>query len=167
MVTIHGTCVLVGTWNGGHGNGGSGGNNRGEEPIGVLLRGPSGSGKSDLALRMIDAGARLVADDRVELRVDRDRLMATAPAALAGLLEVRGVGIVPMPAAPEAEVGLVVDLVPRDAVERLPEEESADLLDRAVPRLALCPFDASTPAKLRLAAAAARAGSLGKIPDLP
>ncbi|UKJ77280.1 HPr kinase/phosphorylase [Azospirillum brasilense] len=171
MVTIHGTCVLVGTWNDGQGNGGSGGirsgGDRGETPVGVLLRGPSGSGKSDLALRMIDAGALLVADDQVELRVDQDRLMATAPAALAGLLEVRGVGIMPLPAAAEAEVGLVVDLVPRDAVERLPMEEAADLLDRAVPRLALCPFDASAPAKLKLAAAAARAGSLGKVPNLP
>ncbi|KAA0678926.1 HPr kinase/phosphorylase [Azospirillum brasilense] len=168
MVTIHGTCVLVGTWNDGHGNGGiRGGDHRGGTPVGVLLRGPSGSGKSDLALRMIDAGALLVADDRVELRVDRGRLMATAPAALAGLLEVRGVGIMPVPTATEAEVGLVVDLVPRDAVERLPGEEAADLLDRTVPRLALCPFDASTPAKLKLAAGAARAGSLGKVPDLP
>ncbi|MBK3801178.1 aldolase [Azospirillum brasilense] len=163
MATIHGTCVLVGPWNGGHGNGG----NRGETPIGVLLRGPSGSGKSDLALRMIDAGALLVADDRVELRVEDGRVMATAPAALAGLLEVRGVGIMPMPAAAEAEITLVVDLVPRGAVERLPEKETADLLDRAVPRLALCPFDASAPAKLKLAAAAARAGSLGKVPNLP
>ncbi|QCO17558.1 aldolase (plasmid) [Azospirillum brasilense] len=163
MATIHGTCVLVGTWNGGLGNGGD----RDGTSVGVLLRGPSGSGKSDLALRMIDAGALLVADDRVELRVDDGRVMATAPAALAGLLEVRGVGIVPVPAATEAEIGLVVDLVPRGAVERLPEEETADLLDRTVPRLALCPFDASAPAKLKLAAGAARAGSLGKAPELP
>ncbi|ALJ38726.1 aldolase [Azospirillum sp. Sp 7] len=145
----------------------SGSGDRSETPVGVLLRGPSGSGKSDLALRMIDAGALLVADDRVELRVDRGRLMARAPAALAGLLEVRGVGIMPMPTVTEVEIRLVVDLVPRDAVERLPEEEAAELLDRPVPRLALCPFDASTPAKLKLAATAARAGSLGKVPDLP
>ncbi|CAO3453643.1 HPr kinase/phosphorylase [Azospirillum argentinense] len=163
MATIHGTCVLVGPWDGGQEKGG----NRGEAPVGVLLRGPSGSGKSDLALRMIDAGALLVADDRVELRVDDGRVMATAPAALAGLLEVRGVGIMPVPAATQAEIALVVDLVPRDAVERLPEEDTIDLLDRAVPRLALCPFDASAPAKLKLAAAAARSGSLGKVPNLP
>ncbi|WP_353860006.1 HPr kinase/phosphatase C-terminal domain-containing protein [Azospirillum formosense] len=163
MATIHGTCVLVGPWKDGHGTGG----NRGGTPVGVLLRGPSGSGKSDLALRMIDAGALLVADDRVELRVDDGRVMATAPAALAGLLEVRGVGIMPMPTAAEAEIGLVVDLVPRAAVERLPGEETAALLDRPLPRLALCPFDASAPAKLKLAAGAARAGSLGKVPDLP
>lgn len=170
MATIHGTCVLVGTWDGGNGDGGNGdgdAGNRSEASVGVLLRGPSGSGKSDLALRMIDAGALLVADDRVELRVDQGRLMARAPAALAGLLEVRGVGLMPMPAVAEAEVGLVVDLVPREAVERLPDEEAAELLGRAVPRLALYPFDASTPAKLKLAATAARAGFLGKVPDLP
>ncbi|MCW2242631.1 HPr kinase/phosphorylase [Azospirillum canadense] len=145
MVTIHGTCVLI-------------------SGIGVLLRGRSGSGKSDLALRLVDGGARLVADDQVELRMVHGRLMATAPAALAGLLEARGVGILPVPTADGAEVGLVVDLVPRDRVERLPEPETALLLDRPVPRLSLCAFDASTPAKLRLAAAAAQAGTLGVIP---
>lgn len=148
MVTIHGTCVLV-------------------SGIGVLLRGASGSGKSDLALRLIDGGARLIADDRVELRMEQGRLMATAPAALAGLLEVRGVGIMPVPTAADAEVGLVVDLVTRDKVERLPDCETTPLLDKAVPRLALCPFDASTPAKLRLAASAVRAGTLGEVPALP
>lgn len=148
MVTIHGTCVLV-------------------SGIGVLLRGPSGSGKSDLALRMIDGGALLIADDQVELRMDQGRLMATAPAALAGLLEARGVGIMPVSTAAEAEVGLMVDLVPRDRVERLPEPETATLLGRPVPRLTLCAFDASTPAKLRLAAVAARAGTLGEVPARP
>lgn len=148
MVTIHGTCVLV-------------------SGIGVLLRGASGSGKSDLALRLIDGGARLIADDRVELRMEQGRLMATAPAALAGLLEVRGVGIMPVPTVPGAEIGLVVDLVPRGEVERLPDVETTPLLDTAVPRLALHPFDASTPAKLRLAVSAVRAGTLGEVPALP
>ncbi|MBP2316217.1 HPr kinase/phosphorylase [Azospirillum soli] len=148
MVTIHGTCVLV-------------------SGIGVLLRGASGSGKSDVALRLIDGGAQLIADDGVELRMVQGRLMATAPAALAGLLEVRGVGILAVPTAPEAEVRLVVDLVPRGEVERLPDPETATLLEKAVPRLALHPFDASTTAKLRFAAAAARAGTLGEIPSPP
>lgn len=148
MASIHGTCILV-------------------SGTGVVLRGASGSGKSDLALRLIDAGDRLIADDRVELRVERGDVVATAPAALAGLLEVRGVGILPVPSVPGAVVGLIVDLVPRDHVERLPEPEVADLLGVAVPRLALHSFDASAPAKLRLAAAAARAGTLGKAPACP
>lgn len=145
MVTIHGTCVLV-------------------SGIGVLLRGGSGSGKSDLALRLIDGGARLIADDRVELRMEHGRLMAAAPEALAGLLEVRGVGILAVSSAGEAEVGLAVDLVPGDRVERLPDPDTLRLLDAAVPRLALAAFDASTPAKLRLAAAAARTGALWEVP---
>lgn len=148
MVTIHGTCVLL-------------------SGIGLLLRGRSGSGKSDLALRLIDGGARLIADDRVELWMEDGRLMAKAPQALAGLLEVRGVGILPVPAAPEAPVGLVVDLVERDRVERLPHAETATLLEAAPPRLALAPFDASAPAKLRLAAEAVRAGRLGEVPSFP
>jgi len=148
MVTIHGTCVLVGG-------------------IGVLLRGPSGGGKSDVAVRLIDDGALLVADDRVELRMEQGRLMATAPAPIAGLIEVRGIGILPVPTAPAAEIRLVVDLVSADRVERLPEPETVTLMDRAVPHLALSPFDASTPAKLRLAAAAVAAGRLGEVPPPP
>lgn len=148
MVTIHGTCVLVGG-------------------TGVLLRGPSGAGKSDVALRLIDGGALLVADDRVELRMVDGRLMASAPAVLAGLLEVRGLGIVRLPCEGSAEVGLVVDLVSVGAVERLPDAAWATLLDVRLPRLALHPFEASAAAKLRLAATAARTHTLGQVPVRP
>src|SRR5437588_5560986 len=79
---------------------------------GVLLRGPSGSGKSDLALRLIDAGARLVADDQTELRRDGDAIIARAPPTIAGMIEVRGLGIVRIEALPAAPVALLVDLVP-------------------------------------------------------
>ena len=79
-------------------------------------------------------------------------------------IEVRGVGIIPVPTAEAAEIRLVVDLVPAERVERLPEPETVTLMDRAVPHLALSPFDASTPAKLRLAAAAVAAGRLGDEP---
>lgn len=148
MVTIYGTCVLIGG-------------------IGVLLRGPSGGGKSDVAVRLIDDGALLVADDQVQVRMDQGRLMATAPAPLAGLIEVRGIGILPVPTAATAEIRLVVDLVAADRVERLPEPETVTLMDRVLPHLALSPFDASTPAKLRLAAAAVAAGRLGAVPPPP
>src|SRR5260221_4447713 len=87
--------------------------------IGVLLRGPSGSGKSDLALRLIDAGARLVADDRTDLTVDGGRLVASAPATIAGKLEIRGIGIVTMANVARSPVGLAVDLVATVDVERL------------------------------------------------
>jgi HPr kinase/phosphorylase len=146
MVTMHGTCVLI-------------------SGIGVLLRGDPGSGKSDVALRLIDGGARLVADDQVILRAENGRLIASAPASLAGLLEVRGVGIMPVPSVPTAEVGLLVDLVRQDQVERLPDAACEQVLSIPIPRLALSPFDAATPAKLRLAATAARAGTLGEVPS--
>ena len=117
----------------------------------VLLRGPSGCGKSDLALRLIDAGACLVADDQTELSRRGDALFANAPATIAGLIEVRGLGIVRVEAAPAAPVALVVDLVPPDRVERLPEGRTETLLGIALPLIALAPFEASAAAKLRLA----------------
>jgi serine kinase of HPr protein (carbohydrate metabolism regulator) len=120
----------------------------------VLLRGASGAGKSDLGFRLIDRGFDLVADDRVDLRRIAGRLVATAPASLRGLIELRGIGIVPMAAVRDAaEVAFVVDLVPRAAVERLPEPDGVTYLGVTVPRLALDPFDAATPAKLAFALA--------------
>lgn len=117
----------------------------------VLIRGPSGSGKSDLALRLIDSGAALVADDQTALAAEGGRLFATVPEAIAGLIEVRGVGILRLPHCPRAPLALVVDLVPSEQVERLPEPSSAVLLGVAVPRLAMAAFEASAAAKVRLA----------------
>ncbi len=118
---------------------------------GILLRGPSGSGKSDLALRLIDEGARLVADDQTELERVGAGLEMRAPATLAGRMEVRGLGIVGLPTIAAAPLRLVVDLVAPDAVERLPEPEFCTLLAVRVPLLRLAPFAASATAKLRLA----------------
>src|SRR3954454_10030977 len=86
----------------------------------VLLRGPSGSGKSDLALRLIEAGARLVADDQSEVWRQGDALLVRAPSTIAGLIEVRGLGILRLDALAEAPVGLVADLMAADRIERLP-----------------------------------------------
>lgn len=122
----------------------------------VLLRGPSGAGKSDLAARLIEAGARLVADDQTRLTRQGRRLMAACPKTLAGLLEVRGVGIVklrPSQLVARAPVALLVDLVPPQRIERLPEPAHESLLGVALPVLALAPFEASASAKLRLALA--------------
>ena len=132
MLLAHATCVEI-------------------ERRAVLLRGPSGSGKSDLALRLIDAGARLVADDQVELAARDGTLWARAPAALAGRLEVRGLGIRRMAYRDRSAVGLLVDLVAADAVPRLPEPESETIEGIVLPRLKLAPFEASAAAKLRLA----------------
>lgn len=129
---VHGTCVAVGG-------------------RGVLLRGRSGAGKSDLALRMIADGARLVADDQVVVRVAARRLIASAPDALRGLLEVRGIGIVPMKTISRAPLSLVVDLVAADAVPRLPDPSSVRIAGIDVPAIALSPFEPSAVLKVRLA----------------
>jgi len=121
----------------------------------VLLRGPSGAGKSDLALRLIEGGGRLVADDQVLLAAEAGRLVARAPAPIAGELEVRGLGIVPVATVADARVLLVADLVGPEAVERLPAPAEETILGIAVARVALAAFEASAPAKLRLALARA------------
>lgn len=120
----------------------------------VLLRGPSGAGKSDLAARLIEAGGRLVADDQTALTRQGRRLIAACPQTLAGLLEVRGVGIVKLgrgQLVARAPVALLIDLVPPQRVERLPEPARESLLGVMLPVLALTPFEASASAKLRLA----------------
>jgi len=132
MIRVHGTSVAL-------------------AGDGVLLRGPSGSGKSDLALRLIDQGARLVADDQTELQGDRNGISMRAPSPIAGRMEVRGLGILHVPSVAVAPLRLVVDLVPPGSTERLPEPRVCELLGCAVPLLALVPFEASATAKLRLA----------------
>ena len=129
----------------------------------VLLRGPSGAGKSDLALRLIDTGARLVADDQVELRRAGEHVLITAPAETAGLMEVRGVGILRVEWLAEAALAMCVDLVPSAEVERLPEFRCEDVLGLAVPSIGLSAFEASAAAKLRFALRAFSAHSVPAI----
>jgi serine kinase of HPr protein (carbohydrate metabolism regulator) len=120
----------------------------------VLLRGPSGSGKSDLALRLIEAGGRLVADDQTHLARRGRSLFASPPAALAGMIEARGVGIVRLARnqlQARAAVALLVDLVPSERIDRLPEPQTETLLDITLPRLDLAPFEHSAVQKLWLA----------------
>jgi serine kinase of HPr protein (carbohydrate metabolism regulator) len=126
---------------------------------GVLLLGRSGSGKSDIALRLIAAGARLVSDDRTILFVEGNRLFARAPANLRGLIEARGVGVVRLPAAAKARVALAVTL--ERPKSRLPEPEfytPPPGLPVRIPLIRLAPFEASTPAKIVLAVAAFERG---------
>jgi len=115
---------------------------------GVLITGPSGSGKSDLALRLIDRGALLVADDQVELVVRDGRLHAAAPATIRGRIEVRGIGIVEVEAVP-APIALIVDL---DTIpERMPDPRCRQLEGIDIPVIAMSPFDASAAIKVELA----------------
>lgn len=118
------------------------------EGKGVLLRGPPGAGKSDLALRAIEAGARLVADDLVALDLRGDRVWAGALPRADGRLEVRGVGIVRLPALDGVELVLLADLA---GPERLPEPDFETVLGRPVRRIRLAPFEISAAIKLRLA----------------
>jgi serine kinase of HPr protein (carbohydrate metabolism regulator) len=144
---IHGTCVALGR-------------------SAALLRGPSGSGKSDLALRFLFLSRRgpaaleaptLVADDQVRLSCDGGRIMVRSPDSIRGRIEVRGVGIVEVKAVAEAELALVVDLVAAREVDRLPEAEATTrLLGVDVPLIHLTPWEASAPIKLAIALARAR-----------
>lgn len=119
----------------------------------VLLRGPSGSGKSDLALRLIARGWHLVADDRCNVRAEGGRLWVSAPPVLYGLIEARGVGIVRLPARARARVALLADLMPAARVPRLPKPAVRRILGVPIPRVALDAFAASAPEKLALALA--------------
>ena len=130
---IHASCVAIGA-------------------KGVLLLGPSGAGKSDLALRLIDDGAQLVADDRTILFIDKGALWAKPPASIRGLIEIRGVGIVKMPARARVKIALVVKLAKEGM--RLPVHRpwKAPLKGAAqVPQITLDAHYASTPAKIRAA----------------
>ncbi|MBX9863360.1 MAG: HPr kinase/phosphatase C-terminal domain-containing protein [Hyphomicrobium sp.] len=127
----------------------------------VLIRGPSGAGKSDLALRCIAAGpviglprVELLSDDQVWLTRNGRGIIAVPPPAIAGKIEVRGLGIVEVPYCSAASVALAIDLVPPDLVPRMPLEKlTTELLGAAVPLLRLAPFEASAPLKVILALA--------------
>ena len=118
---------------------------------GLIIRGPSGAGKSDLALRLIDRGARLVADDRVDLLVSDNGVIARAPEILAGLLEVRGLGILRVPVLEATVVRLVVKLVNHKNVPRLSDRRMTNLIGMDVPTVTLDPFETSAVPKVRLA----------------
>jgi hypothetical protein len=135
---IHASCVAIGT-------------------AGVLLLGKSGAGKSDLALRLIDEGAVLVADDRTILFGRNGLLQARAPASIRGLLEIRGLGIVTLKSRANVKVSLVVRLGQEDErlpVHRLYRPPPALSLRAAPPEIALNGRFASTPARIRAALAA-------------
>ena len=116
----------------------------------VLLTGPSGSGKSDLALRLLDRGFTLVSDDQTLVRRDGDRLIASAPGTIDGKLEVRGIGIVEMEAVGDVPVALLVELT--SEIERLPDVQSERaILGVPVPLVSIDTMTASAPSKVSLA----------------
>jgi len=141
-ILLHGTCVSVGG-------------------AGVLILGEPGAGKSSLALRLIDEPGygisgvllrgELVADDQVVVTREPDRLMASAPAALRGKLEIRGLGIVSLATPLSAALALVVKLQDHPAIDRLPDSRSFDILGLALPLVEIDAKMASSPARIRAA----------------
>src|SRR5438034_3654427 len=143
-ILIHGTCLAVGE-------------------VGVLLLGPPGSGKSDLALRLIDQPGlgisgeikrtRLVADDQVVVRRKDEVLVASAPLVIAGKFEIRGLGLVAVTHAGDAMLGLAVRLTPLADIERLPDLSVSryEMLGGAIPLVQVDPNQASAPARVRAA----------------
>lgn len=146
---IHASCISIGSH-------------------GVLLLGPSGSGKSDLTLRLMSKGAMLVADDQVVLTRDEHHLLiASVDDSIRGLLEVRGVGLVRYPIAANIPVRLAVQLVERQEVEHIPSPASYKQLEVNIPLISLHGYDASTPEKIYAALHAMRRNNLhtGFMPD--
>ncbi len=132
MENIHATCVEI-------------------DGLGVMLRGVPGSGKSDLALRLIDEGARLVSDDYAHVENSDGKLVATAPDSIRGLIEVRGIGVIRLDHVVRVNLALLVDLVEADQIERLPDQGHEPILGVDLRRITLFPFEPSATAKVRIA----------------
>jgi HPr kinase/phosphorylase len=132
MERIHGTCVAI--------NG-----------DGVLFRGPPGSGKSDLALRIIDSGGQLIADDQTIITRMGDRIITSSPASIRHKIEVRGIGIMTFSAKKEAPLTLILDMLPPVNIERIPQVRFCDYLDVKIPVLGISPFENSATTKVKLA----------------
>ena len=114
--------------------------------IAVLLQGAPGSGKSDLALRLIEEGAMLIADDRVDIIKIDGQVCASSPSSINGFMEVRGVGVLKMGSATNIPVGLLVQLVSGSAIERLPDPEYDQLLNHKIKVIKIEPFSVSASA---------------------
>jgi serine kinase of HPr protein (carbohydrate metabolism regulator) len=116
----------------------------------ILIAGPSGSGKSDLTLRLLDRGFMLVSDDQTVIKKDGNRLMASAPPTIAGKLEIRGIGIVDIERVDNVRVALIVELTGEFA--RMPDDSrERPILGVKLPLVSLEAMSASAPAKVDIA----------------
>lgn len=129
--TIHASCVAIGG-------------------AAVLIEGRSGAGKSDLALRLIDRGAVLVSDDYTMLMRKGGKLLARAPANLAGKIEVRGIGIIEMPHVEDIPVALIVAIV--ESPPRMPGAgRKRAIAGVEIREIALPALEPGSPVKVELA----------------
>jgi len=117
----------------------------------VMISGPSGSGKSDLALRLLDRGFKLVSDDQTFLRMDDEgRLIASSPPTIRGKLEIRGIGIVDVECVTDVPIALFVELT--SDMQRLPDDSRERLiLNARVPLISVDAMTASAPSKVAIA----------------
>ena len=129
MKNIHATCINLNS-------------------KGVLILGDSGSGKSDLALRLITMfSAKLVGDDRINIKKNNRKIIASSPDVLKGLLEVRGVGVIKINYKEETSVDLVIKLT-SEKIERMPESLKYELDGVSLPLFYLNPLEVSAPSKV-------------------
>lgn len=137
MNVLHGTCVTIGS-------------------VAVLFRGKSGSGKSDLALRLLwrnDLDSMLVADDQVILTRRKESLWARAPKSISGLLEVRGIGLVEVSSVSEVRLSVVIDLLnpgKEALIPRMPGKLSCTIEGISLPKYQMCAFEVSAPDKVAI-----------------
>jgi serine kinase of HPr protein (carbohydrate metabolism regulator) len=141
VVHLHASCVAIGS-------------------SGVLLMGESGTGKSDMALRLIDRGAILVADDRVEITRKGKSVVVNAPKSIEGLLEIHGVGIFKMKSRKNTPLRFVALLASHEWIERLPYPEPYSCLGMEIPQMRLCPFELSSVIKVEMAVGALQDGTM-------
>tara|TARA_B110000495_G_C22636830_1_gene378394 strand:- start:172 stop:606 length:435 start_codon:yes stop_codon:yes gene_type:complete len=118
--------------------------------FGILIRGPSGSGKSDLALRLIDDGAGLVADDQVVIKAVGQELYLSPPDSLSGLIEVRGVGVIKIEYVSDIRLCLIVELDPRNEIQRIPKIKEELIKKILVPVINMYAFESSVLAKIKI-----------------
>lgn len=129
--TVHATCVAL-------------------DGRAVLITGPSGSGKSDLALRLLDRGFTLVSDDQTIVRRERERLIASTPPQISGKLEIRGIGIVEVETQQDVPIALLVELT--SDIQRLPDDSrERPILGVNLPLVSIDAMTASAAAKVSVA----------------
>jgi HPr kinase/phosphorylase len=118
--------------------------------FGILIRGPSGSGKSDLALRLIDDGADLIADDQVVIKAVGQELYLSAPDSLSGLIEVRGIGVIKIEYVSDIRLCLIVELDPSNEIQRIPTIKEELIKNIPVPVINMYAFESSVLAKIKI-----------------